>query len=114
MPAKLSTHVLDQTIGRPAAQLRIDLFRLEESPQLIKTVVTNADGRPDKPLLSGSELTAGDYELLFHIGSYFTDNSVDSPFFDEVPVRFRIEDATVSYHVPLLITPWAYTTYRGS
>ncbi|MDQ6765144.1 MAG: hydroxyisourate hydrolase, partial [Verrucomicrobiota bacterium] len=75
-----------------------------------KTVLTNNDGRTDEPLLVGDEMKAGNYELLFHVGDYFGERS----FLDEVPVRFTISDASAKYHVPLLVTPWSYSTYRGS
>ncbi len=77
---------------------------------LLKTVMTNNDGRTDAPLLSGEEMRAGSYELLFHVGAYFG----AANFLDQVPVRFTISDAGAKYHVPLLVTPWAYSTYRGS
>jgi 5-hydroxyisourate hydrolase len=77
---------------------------------VLKTIQTNADGRTDAPLLTGEAVRAGEYELLFYVGDYFGDTS----FLDCVPVRFRISDPTGSYHVPLLCTPWAYSTYRGS
>ena len=109
MSAKLSTHVLDLTTGKPAAGMRIELHNLTIGA-LIATVHTNADGRTDTPLLVGKELDAAEYELVFHVGSYFHDKS----FLDRVPIRFRIADATASHHVPLLCTPWAYSTYRGS
>jgi len=109
MSAKLSTHVLDLTTGRPAAGVRIELHDLTTGA-LLKTVHTNADGRTDAPLLCGEELKAGEYELLFHVGSYFHAKS----FLDRVPIRFHITDPTAAYHVPLLCTPWAYSTYRGS
>lgn len=109
MSAKLSTHVLDLTTGQPAAGLRIELHNLTTGT-LLKAVTTNADGRTDPPLLTGDELRPDEYELLFHIGDYFGDKT----FLDRVPVRFRIADATASHHVPLLCTPWAYSTYRGS
>jgi 5-hydroxyisourate hydrolase len=106
---KLSTHVLDTMRGRPAAGLKIELRR-RPSGELVKTVVTNADGRTDQLLLGPDEIAAGDYELVFHVGAYFGESS----FIDEVPVRFRIGDPAQSYHVPLLCTPWSYSTYRGS
>ncbi|MDE1171234.1 MAG: hydroxyisourate hydrolase [Verrucomicrobium sp.] len=113
--SKLSTHVLDTCHGRPAAGLTIELFRLESggARTLLQTAATNADGRTDAPLLSGEAVQAGSYELLFHLGAYFQSLGVPSPFLDEVPVRFAME-AGGSYHVPLLASPWAYTTYRGS
>jgi 5-hydroxyisourate hydrolase len=107
MSAKLSTHVLDTANGRPAAGMKIELWSGET---LLKTTVTNADGRTDGPLLSGSELVTGEYELIFHVGDYFGTRA----FLDRVPVRFIVSDAHAVYHVPLLCSPWAYSTYRGS
>ena len=109
MSAKLSTHVLDLTRGKPAAGMKIEL-RETATGSVLKEVITNADGRTDTPLLAAGELRAGEYELLFHVGDYFGDKS----FLDCVPIRFHIADAIASYHVPLLCTPWAYSTYRGS
>ena len=105
----LSTHVLDLTRGKPAAGMRVDLWR-DGVP--VKTVVTNADGRTEAPLLEGAEFVAGEYELLFHVGDYF--HQVPDRFLNRVPVRFTIRDPQARYHVPLLCTPWAYSTYRGS
>lgn len=102
----LTTHVLDTMRGRPAAGMKIDLYSLGE---LIKSITTNADGRTDTPLLSEDEFAVGTYELVFHVGDYFGDRS----FLDQVPVRFIVSDANTKYHVPLLVTPWAYSTYRG-
>jgi 5-hydroxyisourate hydrolase len=117
MPGKLSTHVLDLAAGRPAAGLRLDLRRVAPNPAVLKSVVTNPDGRTDALLLGPAELSVGTYEIEFHVGAYFgskagTESTV--PFLDVVPVRFGIADAAASYHVPLLVTPWAYSTYRGS
>ena len=109
MNAKLSTHVLDLARGKPAAGMKIEL-REWATGALLKEIITNADGRTDTPLLVGDEVRAGDYELLFHVGDYFGDKS----FLDRVPIRFHIADPAASYHVPLLCTPWAYSTYRGS
>ncbi len=105
----LSTHVLDTSRGRPAAGMKIELWSRGES-RLLKTVTTNSDGRTDAPLLSGDDFRAGAYELLFHVGEYFGDRA----FLDQVPVRFTISDTNAKYHVPLLVTPWSYSTYRGS
>jgi 5-hydroxyisourate hydrolase len=102
----LTTHVLDTARGRPAAGVQIELFRLDPRKPL-KAVATNADGRTDEPLLT--ELEAGRYELLFFVGGYFGEG-----LYDEIPIRFRIEDAGARYHVPLLVSPWSYSTYRGS
>ena len=104
---KLSTHVLDTAHGVPAADLRIELWEMRgDGEKLIKTVRTNADGRTDAPLLD--DLRAGTYELVFDVGGHF-----DEGFLDRVPVRFTIA-AGAHYHVPLLVSPWSYSTYRGS
>jgi 5-hydroxyisourate hydrolase len=97
--------------------MRIGLRRLSPDPQSLKTVTTNADGRTDEPLLSASEMRVGSYELEFHVADYFSSGKETRdgvPFLDVVPIRFGISDASASYHVPLLVTPWAYNTYRGS
>src|SRR6516162_805545 len=118
MSAKLSTHVLDTTHGCPASGMRIELWSLDGSePTLITTAKTNADGRTDTPLLAEDEMKSGHYEIIFFVGDYFAAKSPTLPktrFLDRVPVRFGIADAGASYHVPLLCSPWAYSTYRGS
>ena len=120
MPAKLSTHVLDTANGCPAPGMRIELWRVTGSARKqLKVVRTNADGRTDQPLLEGAELKKGVYELIFNVAGYFADKSVrparkQLPFLNKVPVRFGIADVKASYHVPLLVSPWAYSTYRGS
>jgi len=118
MPAKLSTHVLDTAHGCPAQGMQIELWSLAGAGRaLLKTVRTNADGRTDDPLLTAGEMRAGQYELVFHVGDYFAGKASSGPqtrFLDQVPVRFGIADASISYHVPLLVSPWAYSTYRGS
>jgi len=117
MPAKLSTHVLDTAHGCPAQGMQIELWSLAQNrPKLLKTLRTNADGRTDQPLLSPEEIQAGLYELVFYVGDYFANKTAAPkvPFLDRVPVRFGIADAKASYHVPLLVSPWAYSTYRGS
>jgi 5-hydroxyisourate hydrolase len=106
---KLSTHVLDTANGRPAAGMKIELRRMT-SGEVIKTLTTNNDGRTDEPVLGSEEIVAGDYELTFHVGAYFG----EAKFLDLVPIRFRITDAGQNYHVPLLCSPWSYSTYRGS
>ena len=112
----LTTHVLDTAAGRPAAGLRLQLFRLDPSgdgPELLKEATTNADGRTDAPLLD--EPVAGVYEISFEVGEYFAGEGVpDPPFLGRVPVRFGIADPSSHYHVPLLVSPWSYSTYRGS
>ncbi len=116
---KLTTHVLDTATGRPGAGLKIELLRLEEAGggRLLKTVTTNDDGRCDAPLLQGDELRPGVYELVFHVGDYFRAAGLGLPepaFLDRVPVCFGVARADQHYHVPLLVSPFAYSTYRGS
>ena len=107
--SSLTTHVLDTARGIPARGMTVELWSVDPSKRL-KTVQTNADGRIDAPLLTGNEMTAGTYELVFLVGDYFNEKR----FLDRVPVRFTIFDANAKYHVPLLVSPWSYTTYRGS
>ncbi|HZM05135.1 MAG TPA: hydroxyisourate hydrolase [Candidatus Saccharimonadales bacterium] len=118
MPGKLSTHVLDIAQGCPAREMQIELWRFDSGErQLLKTVCTNADGRTDGPLLGPEQMRVGEYELIFFVGDYFArrPSVLDGPpFLDRVPVHFGIADPEASYHVPLLCSPWAYSTYRGS
>jgi 5-hydroxyisourate hydrolase len=113
---RITTHVLDTAAGRPAAGLKVILTRLDGAPKVLAETITNADGRCDKPLLEGVAFAAGQYEITFHVGDYFRRTGAKLPdpaFLDVVPIRFGIsEDA--HYHVPLLISPFAYSTYRGS
>ena len=116
---RLTTHVLDTAMGRPAAGVRIDFWSIdtENNRHLLKTVETNADGRTDGPLLQGDKFVAGRYELVFFVGDYFRRAGVasaDPPFLGEVPLRVGIADAGSNYHVALLTSPWSYSTYRGS
>ncbi len=116
---KLTTHVLDTAHGCPAAELSLELWSVDaQSSQkmLLKTLITNRDGRTDEPLLSSTELQVGVYELIFAVGDYFARylDSPTPPFLDQVPIRFGIAAASSHYHVPLLVSPWAYSTYRGS
>ena len=115
----LTTHVLDTARGCPAAGLRIDVSEVSADgrARLIKTVRTNADGRTDVPLFGPGEMEAGRYELLFHVGAYFRTMGsavTDPPFLDLVPVRFAVATAGGHYHVPLLVSPYSATSYRGS
>ncbi|MEO9874897.1 MAG: hydroxyisourate hydrolase [Anderseniella sp.] len=111
---RITTHVLDTASGKPAAGLKIDFYRLDATArELIKTVVTNDDGRCDDALLSGDDMTAGVFELVFHVGDYLG-RADDVSFLDQVPVRFGIADPASHYHVPLLVSPFGYSTYRGS
>jgi len=115
---RLTTHVLDTSRGMPAAGLTVELYRLDGGGRsLVKTLVTNKDGRADAPLLEGAALTRGQFELVFAAADYFRAAGValtDPPFLDVVPVRFSIADPAQHYHVPLLVSPYGYTTYRGS
>lgn len=115
---KLTTHVLDTAGGRPAAGMRVDFAAVDPAgPQSIHTVHTNAEGRTDHPLLAGDAMRIGEFELVFHVAEYFRAQGVvlaDPPFLDRVPIRFAIADPGAHYHVPLLCSPWAYSTYRGS
>lgn len=112
---RLTTHVLDTVSGRPAAGLRIELRRIgNDGPQAIKEIRTNQDGRCDEPLLAGGALQQGVYELLFHVGDYFGKSGDSVPFLDVVPLRFGVSDEKAHYHVPLLVSPFSYSTYRGS
>jgi 5-hydroxyisourate hydrolase len=113
----LTTHVLDTAHGRPAAGMILELFVVEgEGRRFIKTLTTNAEGRTDGPLLSPEELAAGLYELVFDVAGYFAGERdlPDPPFLGRVPIRFGIADPGSHYHVPLLVSPWSYSTYRGS
>ena len=118
MRPKLSTHVLDTAHGCPAVGMKIELWSLDgETRTLVTTAKANADGRTDTPLLSDDEMKAGQYEIIFFVGDYFAAKTPALPkirFLDRVPVRFAIADENTSYHVPLLCSPWAYSTYRGS
>jgi 5-hydroxyisourate hydrolase len=108
---RLTTHVLDTARGKPGAGIALELYRVEnESGTLVAKATTNRDGRTDAPLLEGASFRAGTYQLVFHIGAYFSGEG----FLDVVPIRFTVADAAAHYHVPLLCSPWGYTTYRGS
>ncbi len=114
---RLTTHVLDTALGRPAAGLKIELFTLDGGTILLKTLHTNADGRGDAPILEGAALMRGHYELRFHAGDYLRSLGATLPdpaFLDIIPIRFGIADPASHYHVPLLLSPYGYSTYRGS
>ena len=114
---RLTTHVLDTHSGRPAGGLGLELFRLSPQRTSLLRAVTNADGRIDAPLLNGNAFVAGRYELIFDVADYFRAQGVvlpEPPFLDQVPLRSGIAEPTQHYHVPLLVSPWSYSTYRGS
>lgn len=114
----LTTHMLDTASGKPAEGVKIDFSVLDGSAyRLIKTVHTNADGRNAEPLLTPETMKVGQYELVFHVGEYFTKQGTvlpNPPFLDKAVIQFGMADASAHYHVPLLASPWSYTTYRGS
>lgn len=115
---RLTTHVLDTAQGRPGEGIRIEVYRLEGEQRIhLKEVVTNDDGRCDAPILEEEAFAAGQYELVFHAGDYLRTRGVEAEeprFLDVVPLRFGVSDAGAHYHVPLLLSPYGYSTYRGS
>ncbi|MEC4806308.1 MAG: hydroxyisourate hydrolase [Jaaginema sp. PMC 1079.18] len=118
MAGKLTTHVLDTAGGCPAKQLKIELWQiLGVDRMLLKQAVTNDDGRTDEPLLNAAALKPGVYELVFAVGEYFLRQDMElpePPFLNRVPIQFGVADSEIHYHVPLLVSPWSYSTYRGS
>ena len=116
--ARVSTHVLDTARGTPAAGVVIELHRLRDGArQPVATAVTNADGRTDAPLMASERIEPGIYELVFHAGDYFRRAGLvlpETPFLDEIVIRIGLDDASGHYHVPLLLSPYGYTTYRGT
>ena len=113
---RITTHVLDTAAGRPAAGLKLVLTRLDGETAVVVETATNADGRVDKPLLEGADFASGTYEIMFHVGDYFRRTGAklpEPPFLELVPIRFGVAEDT-HYHVPLLVSPFAYSTYRGS
>jgi len=114
---RLTTHVLDIANGCPGAGIRIELFRAGENNKPIASAITNADGRCDAPMLEGDDFTAGEYELVFHAGDYFNSMGQEDGehrFLNHIAIRFGINSAGEHYHVPLLMSPFGYSTYRGS
>lgn len=118
MAGRLTLHVLDTARGEPAGAMRVDLTAREgETWRHVKTIHTNAEGRTDAPVMSADEMRAGEFELTFHVADYFRRRGAALPavpFLDRVPLRFGIADKDAHYHVPLLCSPWSYSTYRGS
>ena len=114
---QLTTHVLETATGQPAGGMAWGLYRAEPQHSKIASGLTNTDGRNDGPVLEGADFTVGTYELVFMVGDYFRSRGVDHPeppFFDRVVLRFGISEADRHYHVPLLVSPYGYSTYRGS
>jgi 2-oxo-4-hydroxy-4-carboxy-5-ureidoimidazoline decarboxylase len=116
---RLSTHVLDTHSGKPAAGIEVELVELSElgASRVVTRAITNADGRTDQPLIGGRPVPIGRYELMFSVGNYFAGREVpmsDPPFLDRIPLRFAVSEPEGHLHVPLLVTPWSYATYRGS
>jgi len=118
MMSRLTTHVLDAAHGKPGQSIKIDLYKIVNNKRnILLTKITNCDGRCDGPLLENDAFQPGVYELDFHIGSYFSGMGIAMPtpnFLDVVTLRFGVADASQHYHVPLVATPWSYSTYRGS
>ena len=115
--AKLTTHVLDVYSGKPGKNIKVELFFLNgKDREVINSLILNNDGRSDKPLAEEDKFKLGKYELVFYIGDYFKEiiKSEKQPFLDDVVVRFNISNNKENYHVPLLVSPWSYSTYRGS
>ena len=113
---KLTTHVLDTYSGKPGKNIKVDVYYVTDKPNKISSIVLNKDGRSDEPLVTGSNFKEGEYELVFHIGDYFKKITKlpKIPFLNEVVIRFGISNPKEHYHIPLLVSPWSYSTYRGS
>jgi len=113
---KLTTHCLDTFSGKPAKGIKVDVYIISNKKEKINSVVLNSNGRSDKPLVEGTNFKEGQYELVFSVGEYFKKitSLPKTPFLNEVVVRFGISDSKEHYHVPLLVSPWSYSTYRGS
>jgi len=113
---KLTTHCLDTFSGRPAKGIKVDVYLVSDKKEKINSVTLNDNGRSDKPLVEGSNFKEGKYELIFFVGDYFKKlaNLPKTPFLDEVVIKFGISNPSEHYHVPLLVSPWSYSTYRGS
>ena len=113
---KLTTHCLDTFSGKPAKGIKVDIYTVSGKKEKINSTILNNNGRPDKPLLEGSNFKEGEYELVFFVGDYFKNipNLPKIPFLNEVIIRFGVSNPKEHYHVPLLVSPWSYSTYRGS
>ena len=113
---KLTTHCLDTFSGKPAKGVKVEVYYISEKKEKLNSSILNDNGRTDKPLLEGANFKEGQYELVFFIGDYFKNitNLPNIPFLNEVVIRFGISEPDEHYHVPLLVSPWSYSTYRGS
>ena len=113
---KLTTHVLDTYTGKPGGNIKVEVYHISNKRNKINSVILNSDGRTDKPLIEGDSFKEGQYELVFFVGDYFNKitNLPKTPFLDEVVIKFGISDTNEHYHVPLLVSPWSYSTYKGS
>ena len=113
---KLTTHCLDTFLGKPAQGVKVDIYFISDKREKLNSIILNKDGRADNPLVEGNSFKEGKYELIFFVGDYFKKitNLPKTPFLDEVVIKFGISNPNESYHVPLLVSPWSYSTYRGS
>lgn len=115
---RLTTHVLDTTHGLPGAEIKVELYKVnEDSTEKLATVLTNSDGRTDAPILAGNDFRPGKYQLVFYVADYYRSKGVEMdavPFLDDVVIRFGLDDPDAHYHVPLLVSPYSFSTYRGS
>ena len=113
---KLTTHVLDTYTGKPGGNIKVEVYHISNKRNKINSVILNSDGRTDKPLIEGDSFKEGQYELVFFVGDYFKKITKlpKIPFLDEVVIKFGISNSNEHYHVPLLVSPWSYSTYRGS
>ncbi|MEZ9873191.1 hydroxyisourate hydrolase [Vibrio sp. 10N.261.51.C6] len=115
---RLTTHVLDTTHGLPGAEIKVELYKVnEDSTEKLATVLTNSDGRTDAPILAGNEFRPGKYQLVFYVADYYKNKGVELdgvPFLDDVVIRVGLDDPDAHYHVPLLVSPYSFSTYRGS
>ncbi|MEG3696338.1 hydroxyisourate hydrolase [Vibrio coralliirubri] len=115
---RLTTHVLDTTHGLPGAEIKVELYKVnEDSTKKLATVLTNSDGRTDAPILAGNDFRPGKYQLVFYVADYYRSKGVELdgvPFLDDVVIRFGLDDPDAHYHVPLLVSPYSFSTYRGS
>lgn len=115
---RLTTHVLDTTHGLSGAEIKVELYKVnEDSTEKLATVITNSDGRTDAPILAGNDFRPGKYQLVFYVADYYRSKGVELdgvPFLDDVVIRFGLDDPEAHYHVPLLVSPYSFSTYRGS